>query len=160
MGKSLAEYAREHPTQEPEQEREQREQITRERHDREQERQEVDRIKTGILSQLKQGTAPQYILYGALSVIGILTHDEAWTKQGQEILDGVYSDLGQQSFLVDNEAVAAERLEEMQREYNEKLKKQTEAQLKKYKAVERALYETLKAIQAIEQGDNTEDFLS
>ena len=159
MGKTLEEYAREHPQQEPEQERQEREQITREYKDRQQMRQEVDRIKEGILSQLKQGTAPQYILYPALSAIGLLTSDEAWTKQGQEILDNIYEDLGQQSLLVDNEAVAAARLEDMQQEYNRKLKKQITTQLNKYKQIERALSDTLKAVEALEPEHTTEDFL-
>ena len=160
MGKSLEQYAAEHPTAEPEQERRQREQTLKDYHERQQERQEVDRLKEGILSQLKQGTEPQYILYPALKAIGILTNDKAWTQQGQDILDSIYEDLGQQSLLVDNEAVAAERLKENRREFNEKLRKQTEAQLRKYKAVERALYDTLKAIQEAEQGESTEDFLT
>lgn len=155
MGKSLEQYAAENPTAEPEQERQQREQITKDYQERKLNRLEVDRLKEGILSQLKQGTAPQYILYPALKAIGILTADEAWTKQGQSILDNIYEDLGQQSFLVDNEAVAAARLEEMQREYNRKLKKQTEAQLMKYRVIERALNDTLKAVKELEQGEDT-----
>lgn len=156
MAKSLEQYARENPTAEPEQEREQRERITKDYHERQQERQDIERIKEGILSQLEQGTAPQYILYPALQAIGILTHDEAWTKQGQAILDKVYEDLGQQSFLVDNEAVAAERLDQMQAEYNARLKKQIKTRLNEHKKIERALYEALDAIERIEQPDTTE----
>lgn len=157
MGKSLEQYAAENPTAEPEQERQQREEITRKHRDRERERQEVDRLKDQILSQLKQGTAPQYILYAALSLIGILTQDDSWTKQGREILDGVYSDLWQESFLVDNEAVAAQRLEDMQREYNSKLKKQTTTQLQRYKKIEQALQDILKTIEQLEPEQTTED---
>lgn len=150
MAKSLEQYAKENPTAEPEQERTERERTTKDYHERQQIRQEVDRIKEGILSQLKQGTAPQYILYPAISAIGMLTHDAAFTNEAQQILDNVYEDLAQQSFLVDNEAVAAERLEKMQTEYNRKLIKQTEGLLYKYKAIERALNETIRAAKALE----------
>ena len=142
MAKSLAEYAAEHPQREPERERE----AARVYRDLQEERETIAQIKTSITQQLEQGAAPQYILYSALRAIGILTHDNEWAEAGQQALDKVYSDLAQQSFLTDNAAIAAQRLEEMQAGYNDKMRQQLTRQLKGYRKIERALQEALQAV--------------
>lgn len=150
MGMSLAEYAALHPQPQPEQERREMEKTARTYAERQEERAEVERLKAGIWQQLEQGAAPQYILYAALKAIGILTHDPEFAQAGQKALDNVYADLAQQSFLVDNAAIAAARLENMQANYNSKLRQQLKRNLNGYRRIERALTEALQAVDALE----------
>lgn len=151
MAKGLEEYAREHPQQEPAAEKESREQYIKDQTTRQRDRAEVDRLKESITAQLEQGNDPQYILYAAIKAIGILTHDAGWTDRAQSMLNDVYDDLRQQSFLVDNAAIAAHRLEGIKEQYNSRLKKQLQTQLNGYRRVERALNEALQAVNEIEQ---------
>lgn len=151
MGKSLEEYAAQHPQQEPERERQAIAETARSYQDRQQERETVEQLKTSIAQQLQEGNAPETILYTALRAIGILTHDEAWTEAQQQALDSIYADLAQQSLLTDNAAIAAARLEAMQTQYNEKLRRQLTTQLTGYRRIERALREALQAVNAIDQ---------
>ena len=102
------------------------------------------------MQQLEQGNEPQFILYTALKAIGLLTHDEQWAEAGQKTLDNVYADLAQQSFLTDNAAIAAARLDTMQTAYNEKLRRQLKSQLNGYRRIEKALQEALQAVNALE----------
>ena len=150
MGKSLEEYAAQHPQQEPERERRSITETARTYTKRQEERAEVEKLKAGILQQLEQGNAPQYILYTALKAIGILTHDPEFAEAGQKTLDNVYADLAQQSFLVDNAAIAAARLETMQTDYNDKLRRQLQKNLNGYRRIEKALTEALQAVNALE----------
>lgn len=157
MKMSLEEYAERNPAQEPERERQAIEETARSYEDRQQERAEVDRLKGSITNQLEQGNAPQYILYTAIQAIGILTHDEQWAEAGKQSLDNVYADLAQESFLVDNVAVAAHRLEEMKTAYNEKLRRQLTRDINGYRRIEKALQE---ALQAVNDLDPQEEILT
>ena len=65
-------------------------------------------------------------------------------------MNSVYADLAQQSLLEDNAAEAAHRLEAMQADYNDKLRRQLTRQLNGYKRIERALQEALQAVDAID----------
>lgn len=150
MGKSLEEYAKQHPQQEPEQERQAIASTAKTYRERQQERETVDQLKASIMQQLEQGNEPQFILYTALKAIGLLTHDEQWAEAGQKTLDNVYADLAQQSFLTDNAAIAAARLDTMQTAYNEKLRRQLKSQLNGYRRIEKALQEALQAVNALE----------
>lgn len=150
-GKTLEEYAAQHPQTEPERERQAIAGTARRFREQMQERETVDQLKESILQQLEQGNAPELILYTALRAIGLLTHDDQWTEAGQKSLDAVYSDLAQQSLLTDNAAIAAHRLETMQTAYNEKMRRQITRSLTEYRRIERALQEALQAIDAIEE---------
>lgn len=151
MGKSLEEYAAEHPQQEPETERQSMAAAVQDYQTRQELIAEVTRLKTSIKQQIEEGNAPEYILYTALKVIGLLTNDMEWAKAGQDILDLVYSDLAQQSFLTDNAAIAADRQEKMRQEYSDKLKRQLKRNLNGYKKVADSLQAALKALEAIDQ---------
>lgn len=150
MAKSLEEYAAQHPQQEPERERQSIQEAAKTYQDRRQERERIEQLKASIMRQLEQGNAPQYILYTAIKAIGLLTQDAAWTEAAQKTLDSVYADLAQQSFLTDNAAIAAQRLETMQTDYNDKLRRQLTRQLNGYRRIEKALQEALQAVNAIE----------
>ena len=143
MGTNLKEYAEQHPQQEPERERQAIEQTAKTYRERQQERETVEQLKASIMQQLEEGNEPQFILYTAIKAIGIATQDPAWTAAGQKILDKVYEDLAQQSFITDNAAIAAARLEEIKIGYNEKLKQKLTAQLSSHRRIERALQEAL-----------------
>lgn len=150
MGKSLAEYAAQNPQPEPPQERQAVAHAARSYNDQIAERDQAERLKASIAQQLQEGEAPQYILYSALRAIGLLTHDAAWAEAQQKTLDGVYSDLAQQSLLTDNAAIAAARLDAMQTEYKEKLRRQLQRQIGGYKRIARALNEALDAVNALD----------
>ena len=153
MGKTLEEYAAKNPQQEPEREREAIAGTARTYRDRQQERDQVEQLKESITRQLQEGNAPQYILYPALQAIGILTHDQAWTDAGKQALDSIYSDLAQQSLMADEEAIAAQRLADLETQYREKLRRQLRTQLRGYQRVEKALREALQATEALDPED-------
>lgn len=150
MGKSLEEYAAQNPAQEPEKERQAITRTARSYEDRQQEAAEAQRLKESITNQLEQGNAPEYILYTAIKAIGLLTHDEEWAQAGERCLDSVYEDLAQQSFIVDNAAVAAQRLDSMQAAYNDKLRRQLTRSISGYRRIEKALQEALQAVNDLE----------
>lgn len=112
--------------------------------------QEVATLKESIKNQLQEGNAPQYILYAALKAIGILSHDAVWAEDCRAQLDAVYSDLAQQSFVVNNNAIAAARLEDLKTKYNEKLRKQLNKDLKDYKRIESSINAILKDLNEID----------
>lgn len=155
MAKTLEEYAAQHPQQEPERERQAIEETARSYREQMQERETVEGLKASILQQLEQGNAPETILYTALRAIGILTHDEQWTEAGRQTLDTVYADLAQQSLLTDNAAIAAQRLDTMQAEYNDKLRRQLQRNLNGYRRIEKALTEALQAVNALDPEPDT-----
>lgn len=150
MAKTLAEYAAQYPQQEPERERQSARETARSYREQMQEREQVEGLKASILQQLEQGNAPETILYTALRAIGILTHDAEWTEAGEKTLESGYADLAQQSLLTDNAAIAAQRLDTMQAEYNEKLRRQLQRNLNGYRRIEKALTEALQAVDALE----------
>jgi chemotaxis protein histidine kinase CheA len=150
MGKSLAEYAAQNPQQEPEREREAMHQTAETVKDRQQERERAAQLMQSIQTQLEQGNAPQTILYTAITAIGLLAHDEAWAAAAQTSLDTVYADLAQQSLLVNEATIAAQRLEKMQEDYNEKLRRQLTRQLSGYQRIAKGLNEALDALNQLD----------
>ncbi len=151
MRKSLEEYAERNQRPEPEQERRTMEETARTYTERRQELEAVEELKTSIMQQLEQGNAPELILLTAIRAIGILTHDEQWTNRGRQIIESVYNDLAQQSLLTDNAAIAAQRLERMQSDYNDKMRKRIQQSFRGYRKLEKALNEAWNALK--EMGD-------
>ena len=147
MGKTLAEYAAQNPMPEPGRMEAAPAQTY---HERQQAAEQIARYKALILKQLESGTGPETTLYTALTAIGLATGDEEWTEAAHGALNSVYADLAQQSLLEDNAAEAAHRLEAMQADYNDKLRRQLTRQLNGYKRIERALQEALQAVDAID----------
>lgn len=150
MGKSLADYAAANPMPEPP-ERESMAAAARTMQERQQDRETAEQLKQSIVKQLKQGNDPEIILYSALKCIGLLTNDPEYIASAQSMLDNVYADLAQQSFIQDNAAIAAARLEAQQAEYNRHLRNSINRQLAGYKRIERALNDTLAALNGIEE---------
>ena len=146
MGISLAEYAAQHPQEEPAQQAA----PIRTYREAAQDRETVEQIKAGISQQLAQGNAPQYILYSALRAIGILTQDQAWAEAGIAALDSVYADLAQQSMLAEESSAAADRLAQMQADYCQKTRRQIRQSLTKLEKLQRALSEAERAINALD----------
>lgn len=146
MGISLAEYAAQHPQEEPAQQAA----PIRTYREAAQDRETVEQIKAGISQQLAQGNAPQYILYSALRAIGILTQDQAWAEAGIAALDSVYADLAQQSMLAEESSAAADRLAQMQADYCQKTRRQIRQSLTKLEKLQRALTEAERAINALD----------
>lgn len=156
MGQSLAEYAAQHPQQQPESEREQMQNTAESFKDRQQEREQAERLKDGILQQLEQGNAPQYILYAAIKAIGLLSHDPEFTEAGQRYLDHVYADLAQESLVTDNAAIAAHRLEQMQAEYIRKARASLTRQLNGSKRISDAIEKALDELSKLEESQSRE----
>ena len=150
MGKSLFEYAAANPATDPgglEGEAAATvEAITSEVMRQEQ----AEELKTSISRQIRQGAAPQYTLYTAVRAIGILTQDSSWTEEQTAKLDEIYNDLRQQSFVVDNEAAAAERREKMQADYLRRVRKRLTSELNGCKRIEKALSAALQAVEGFE----------
>lgn len=124
MSLGLFDYAQQNPDiQEPKQEAQAIRDTAQTYRDRQEQQQEVNRLKESILQQLKEGNAPQLILYTALKAIGTATADKAWTETTTGYLDAVYSDLMQESFVTDNAAIAEKRLTEKRAEYVDKARR-------------------------------------
>lgn len=149
MAKSLAEYAAQNPQKMPPQEATARQEAKTIRERRE-EWEEAERLKESILRQIDSGTAPQTILYTALSCIGLLSADKEWQEAAQAALDTVYADLAQLSLLVDNAAKERERLQQMQTEYSTKLRAAIRHKIRGLDKVNRALYAVLDAVEEID----------
>ena len=122
-------------------------------HERRQELEEADGLKDGILRVLEQGTDPQIVLYTAVRAIGLYSGDTEFTRQAYKHLDAVYGDLAQESFIVDNAAIAAERLRLQGKEYRSKLAKQIRRQRGTAKRITAELEAILKSLEQIEQAD-------
>ena len=158
MGKSLAQYAAENPQNMPKTELDQLQRAAEARAqerlnilDREQRQAKADRLKEIITAQLEEGEPLQHILYSALDAIGILSGDEEWSEAGKKCLSEIYDGLEQQSLLVDNAAIEAQRIEQMRTRYNERLRKQIRQQLSGYRKIERCLNDALSALDGIEE---------
>ena len=156
MGKSLAEYAAQNPMPEPQRMEAAPAQTY---HDRQQQAAKIAQYKEAILKQLSSGTEPETTLYTAITAIGLLTDDAEWAEAAHGKLNSVYADLAQQSLLTDAAAEAAQRLEQMQADYNDKLRRQLNRQLTGYKRIERALQEALQAVDAMEPNPEDSDLL-
>lgn len=160
MGYGLFDYAQQNPdTQEPPQEAQAIRETAQAYRDRQDRQQDIDRLKESILQQLEQGNAPQLILYTALTTIGTATGDESFTETATGYLDRVYGDLMQESFITDNAAIAAHRLDEMRAEYVDKLRQQVTRNLKGIARLEKALRDAQEAIAAFDERPDINDIL-
>lgn len=119
-----------------------------------QDRERAFELMESIMEQLEKGNAPHAILYTAIKAIGLLANAPEWTEAAHGALDSVYSDLDQDSFITDNAAVAAHRLEEKQHEYNEKLRRQLDRNIRNYDRLVNSMRDTLATLSGIDpQGD-------
>ena len=121
--------------------------------DRQQELEEADGLKDGILRILEQGTDPQIVLYTAVRANGLYSRDPEFTKQAYKYLDAVYGDLAQQSFIVDNAAIAAGRLKEQAEAYRFRLMGQLTRQRNEAQRILKGIEDTLTAINTISLQD-------
>ena len=151
MGKSLAQYAAEHPQEMTEQEREQQQEAAAEQLSREERQERIGQLKASILAQLEQGKDPRFIIYSAVEAIGLLTNDAQWAEAVQQCLNSLYAGLEQQSLLIDTAAIEAQRMEQMQSAYNERLRRQLQRQLAGYHKIANSLNEALTALDKLEQ---------
>lgn len=140
MGMSLQEYAKKYGVIELPPEEQRAAEEAQSAYLAEKERVEAgEALKESIVRQIADGSAPEQILYTALKAIGVWAKDPAWAADRQQELDAIYSDLQQQSFITDNAAIAAERLEEKRKDYNGKLRKKLEKAIGEQRSVLRGL---------------------
>lgn len=147
--KSLEEYAAQYQAEEmePVQDLRVMAEISKSYEERKHEADEAQRLKESISAQLEQGLPPQNILYTAITTIGLLTHDEEWAEAGHGILEGIYSDIAQQSFLTDTAAIAEKRLNDMQAAYLDKVRRQLQRDLVSISRIGKSIRETLQVIE-------------
>ena len=151
MSFGLFDYAQQNPdTQEPQQEARAIRDTAQTYRDRQDRQEQVDRLKRNILQQFEQGDAPQIILYTALKAIGAATNDDEWAETAKGHLDSVYGDLMQESFAVDNAAIAAERLNKKRHEYTEKTRRRLKTLQKETNAIYGYIETILEHVTAIE----------
>lgn len=106
-----------------------------------------------ILTQLQQGSAPQFVLYTAIRALECYTLDQEWAEQCRAELDKVYKDTAQLSLFNDQQATERARLEQKQLDYCRKVRQQLQRDLCEYKRIEQGLLDTLKAINQIDPID-------
>lgn len=140
MGRSLEEYAADHGRQEaPAQELAAVKEVARSYEERKQRREDIAKLKKSIEQQIEQGNEAHFILYAAITALGLLLNDEEWAEDQKTALDIFYKDLQQRSFLAEKGAAAAEMLENAQEAYIEKIQKGIKTQLNKSKKLTEAL---------------------
>ena len=110
---------------------------------------EIEAAKESIAAQISEGTPPEYVLYSALQLIGLLTHDNAWSEDQRAKLDKVYEDLAQISLLADNEAIGRARLEEQKRAFSDKVLRRLNRTKKECEKMAEALNQAIAAAQRI-----------
>ena len=152
MGIGLLEYAANHPDQEePPQERQAVNDMVSIHQEQQDERKQIEDLKLSIETQLEQGNSLQYILYAAVKAIGLLSHDPEWAIRQRQQLDAVYEDLEQIPMIPDAVTVAQKRLEARSRNYIDNLRKQLTSDLASCERIEKALKNTLFAVDNIAQ---------
>ena len=122
MGKGLLEYAQEHPAQEEPQEQQAIKDTARAYYELKDRAEQAAQLKENITLLFEQGFDPQIILYWTLELIGLLTDNMEWAQAQQEHINSVYADLAQQSFIANNEAIAADRRAQQRKDYYTKLR--------------------------------------
>lgn len=105
----------------------------------------ANELKESISRQIEQGNDPQYILYTAIRAIGYLTRDTEWQREQEKQLDSVYGDLAQVSFLLDETAIAGERLEEKRQQYAERMLKRLNNNLKDCEKIQTSIKQAMEA---------------
>lgn len=157
MGLSLEEYAQQHPLTEKEQEELEAERQPAKEETRQ--RRSVEDLKQGILAQIRQGDEPQYILYAALEVIGILSEDPIWAELGQSHLNYLYGDLRQRALFRDDVALVHERLEQQRANFLDHLLKKTQREHRKAQQIADELDALQIRLQAAQlpQAEDSED---
>ena len=153
MGQSIFDYAAAHgPFDEPDDlytvlQRENMKQAEQRQKNREQ----AEQLKKSILTQLERGNDPQIILYTALKCIGLYTNDPDYITATTGHLNSIYEDLAQQSFIQDNEQIAADRLQKQRKEYNQHLRNSINRQLAGYHRIEKALTDALNELNDMDE---------
>lgn len=153
MSKGLFEYAAQNPAQAAPQVQKDIESTADYYRQQQEQHERAEQLKEIIAQQIQQGNDPQYILYAAIEAIALLTHDAEWQQEQHERLNSIYADLAQQSFIADNEAIAARRREQTQQEYNSKLRGQLCKQLRGYRKIAAGLEDALKALDELNPPD-------
>lgn len=148
-GMSLEEYAAAHPHELTEPERREQAAHARSYAERKEAEARSKDLMAQILRQLENGTAPQTVIYTAVEAIATLTGAEEWKAAAEKSLETIYADLAQQSFLTDNESIAADRLQARAEEQAAKTRRQLESNLRKCRQLETALQEALNAAQRL-----------
>lgn len=153
---SLEEYAAAHQHELTEPERKAQAAAARSYTEKQEQAAQLADMKAHIIRQLESGAEPQTILYSAISALGLATDDPAWTGAAHEKLESLYSDLAQRSFLTDEAAIAAERMNARHEEYCGKLQRQLLRQVNACRQLEKDLQAALNTIEKARQ-DGTQE---
>ena len=146
MGIGLFEYAASNPGQvEPEQTRQEIIETARSVQDQA----KIEELKDSIALQISQGREPQYILYTAVHVIAMLTHDREWEQRQGDALDGIYKGIAQESLFRDGIAEAANRRAQHLNDYVQKTRRQITKSLNGCRKLEKDLEDALQDIEGM-----------
>ena len=110
--------------------------------DKQEQYEEVERIKTGIVQQLEEGQDLESILYLAVFALSKATCDDGFLEKASPFLSG---NKDEQSLFLDLEEMRAKRLERRQK-YFEKRRKEVQSQVKQLEADKEALMRELESI--------------
>ncbi len=148
---SLSEYAKLHPTAEPEEQRNIRQAYV----DRMQEQEEINRMKAGIIRRIESGERPQFILMTAVKALGMATNDPEFSASCTAALDAMYGDMKQETLFGENERVEADRQQAALEAYKEKTRRQVIRSMNGCRKIEQALGDVLLAINSQDPEDDT-----
>lgn len=143
MGKSLSEYAEQHPQARPDLEAEKMAAQARSLDDLKHNRAQAAELQESITTQLEEGNAPELILYTAIKCIGLLTNAPEWAQAAERRLDDIFGDLMQISIAGEEKAIAAARLDEKYKTYQAKLSRQLQKQYENTRKLEQELLQAL-----------------
>ena len=112
-------------------------------------RERINCQKMAIIQQLEQGSAPQFILLTAIRTISLSTHDEEFERVSMESLKAIYGDLEQQSMDTERMAMQVLNLDQAKTDYQDKLQRRLEGELRRYKNIEKSLCDALKEVKRL-----------
>ena len=110
--------------------------------DKQEQYEEVERIKAGIVQQLEEGQDPESILYLAVFALSKATSDEGFLEKASPFLNG---NKDEQSLFLDLDEMRAKRLERRQK-YFEKRRRAVVSQVKQLEADKAELMRELESI--------------
>jgi hypothetical protein len=110
----------------------------------------ADRLKEMLGAGIREATPPEFLLYTAVELLGILYDDPDWKTPLIEKLESMYGDLAQGSFLINQRAVVMDRLRTAQEEDGRKLRKALETQRRRASQMAANIQEAINQLDALE----------
>lgn len=110
----------------------------------------VQEQKQAVLQELKDGIAPENVLFVAIGIIKLLDGDTEYYDKVVEILESKYNNTAQQSLLLASVAEKAQEQRQALTDYNESVRKKVKTMLSGYTRVSRQLNELMQTIDTMD----------